>query len=630
MRSTLFIIAFGSILSVSAASNRDDLAVSLIPDSLLRGAHSVVRSSETLLDISSAAEAEYTEHKIITVLDESAADDLSIRLYYDQFRTIKSMSAILYDKSGKQMNKHAMKEMKDYAAFDGFSLFNDARIKYLQTSGGEYPVTIDLTVVTTYNGLLDYPDWYIQDHGQSVESSTLTVTAPAYVGINYKAYNTIIKPAVSGNPSQYVWMVKGLKPYKVPPNSYSARYYLPRVDLSPGKFQIGDYKGSLTSWAAFGNTMADMWRDKRKLSESAQADIKAMVKDAHTDREKINILYAYLQKNFRYVSVQIGLGGWIPFDANTVHTTRYGDCKALSNYMCALLKTVGVKANPVLINAGDSEHAIDTSFASNRFNHAIVCAEADGKPLWLECTSNAVPPGELGIFTENRYGLMIGDDGGHILHTPASSPDPNKFFVSHDITRTEAGGSKISGRIDLSGEFRSSAKPRLLQGTEKEQVSYIFNSLHIKQPEDPVISRPEDSAYQISVSMHGGREHAYDFKTGNKSFFASTCVTKWYDNISVDSINKYDILVDFPEDRREKLVYHLGAGTVSLPSDFDLDNTVLAFHRKSEKAADNTVTILTELKTKEYIVRPENIALLKESLQKVNKYLQQKVIVEDK
>ncbi|MCW3128323.1 MAG: hypothetical protein JWO03_3981 [Bacteroidetes bacterium] len=624
-----FIAACICSITLMAGATREELAVSHIPDSLVHGAHSVVRSSETTLDISSPAEAEYTEHTIVTVLDESAADELSIRLYYDQFRKIKDMKVMLYDRNGKLMNKHQLSDMKDYAAYDGFSLFNDTRVKHLQTSGGEYPVTIDLTVVTGFNGVMEYPDWYIQDHGQSLERSTLTVFTPADLGIGYKAYNTSIKPVISSDKKEYTWSVTGLKAYRVPANSYSAAYYLPRVDLSPVRFQIEGYKGSFTSWKTFGATLADMWKDKRKLPDNVQAEVKDMVKNAKNEREKVTILYNYLQKNFRYVSVQIGMGGWIPFDATTVHNTKYGDCKALSNYMCALLNTVGVKAHPVLINAGDNQYAIDTTFPSNRFNHAILYSEADGKPLWLECTSNAVPPGELGIFTENRYGLMIGDDGGHILRTPVSSPEPNLVSVSHEVSGSD-GGININGTVDLSGEYRGGAKPRLLLGTQKEQMSYIFNSLHLKQPEETTIDPPLDSAYHISVSMHGKKEHAYDFKTGTKSFFSSTYITKWYDNLAVDSNNKYDVLVDFPTDKKESLTYHLGEGNISLPADFDLDNKVVSFHRKSAKTANNTVTIHTELKTKEYIIHPADIGLLKESLQKVNKYIQQKVIIEEK
>ena len=47
-------------------------------------------------------------------------------------------------------------------------------------------------------------------------------------------------------------------------------------------------------------------------------------------REKIRVLYRYLQQNHRYISVQVGIGGMQPISASAVYTNGYGDCKGLS------------------------------------------------------------------------------------------------------------------------------------------------------------------------------------------------------------------------------------------------------------------------------------------------------------
>ncbi len=625
----LFFSFYG--MQLCASSTRAELAVNLIPDSLLHGANTVVRFSKTHLDISGPSHAEYEIHEIVTVLNESGASELSQTLAYNQFYKITDFSVNIYDKDGKLLNKHKLIDMKDFSLYDGFSLFNDARFKYLQTNGGQYPVTIDRAISIRYDGLIDFPNWYIQKADQSVEATSLTVEVPRDIDIHFKAHMTDLSPTVGGSKTKtYTWTAAGLKAFSIAAESYGQGYFCPYVDLSPVKFQIAGYQGSMDSWSAFGATLAAMWRDKRKLPDDVKRQIKEMVKDAHSDREKIEILYHYLQKNFHYVSIQIGIGGWIPFDAATVHIVKYGDCKALSNYMCAILAVAGVRSHPVLINAGSNEHPIDTAFPTNHFNHAILCAEADGSPLWLECTSSSMPAGELGTFTESRYGLMIGDSAGVILATPASDPELNTLSLTNEVKVTKQ-GAVISEGLGLSGEYRLAAQKALSQGTEKEQSSYIFTTLYIKQPDMFKLSPVKDSTGVISGLITGTSASIADFKTGTKSFLPSSFMGTWYRNISADNDRNTDLLIDFPFCKKENVEYHIdSSASVTLPADFDLDNAVVYFHRKCLKEEGNTLTVSTELRMKRHIIHPGEIALLKESLQKVNKYLQQKVILEAK
>jgi hypothetical protein len=626
---SLSVLFFSSQLS---ASVRDELSVKLIPDSLLLGANMIVRLSETTLTITSPSQAEYEVHDIVTILNESGAAELTQGYSYNQFSKITDFHINIYDKDGKLLNKHNLSDMKDFSLYDGFSLFNDARFKFLQTNGGQYPITIDRTVTRKYQGFMDMPNWYIQKPNQSVESTSLIVEVPVDLDIRFKSYNTTLSPSIKTDKVKtYTWVATGLKALKIPSESYGGGFTYPYVDLSPSKFEIAGYKGSLDSWSEFGTALATMWRGKRKLPDDVAGEIKKMVIGAHTDKEKIAILYNYLQKNFHYVSVQIGMGGMIPFDAITVHQAKYGDCKALSNYMCAILNVAGVRSYPVLINAGTNEHSIDTTFPSNHFNHAILYAEADGKPFWLECTSSSMPAGELGTFTESRYGLMIGDSTGTILATPPSDPDLNTITLSHDVNLTASGQAVISGTLSLSGEYRGMANAALKQGTDKEQATYIFTTLHVKQPQSFKLSAVDDSVSTISVSISGNSENLFDFKTGNKSFLPSSFLSSWYKNIAVDNDRKEDLLIDFPYCKNEKLLYHLDSNSiVSLPGDFELNNKLVSFHRKVEKATNNSVTISTQFKMNRHIIHPGEIALLKESLQKISKYVQQKVIVEAK
>lgn len=184
-----------------------------------------------------------------------------------------------------------------------------------------------------------------------------------------------------------------------------------------------------------------------------------------------------MQDKTRYVSIQVGIGGWQPFEAELVHKTSYGDCKALSNYMKALLKAVNIKSNYTLIRAGRKPGKFRTHFPSNQFNHAILCVPLEADTIWLECTSQRAPFGYLGTFTDDRPALLITDDGGKLVNTPAYTINDHcqetKAWITLNSENTKAEITRSSG-----GLFYDQMT-RYLYGDEADRKKYIDNNINI-------------------------------------------------------------------------------------------------------------------------------------------------------
>lgn len=115
-----------------------------------------------------------------------------------------------------------------------------------------------------------------------------------------------------------------------------------------------------------------------------------------TDFEKIDTLYKYLQRNYRYVSVQLGIGGRMPKSATEVYENKFGECKRLSNLMKAMLKEAGITAQYSKVRVGREEDDIMVDFPAQQFNHIILRVPLSEEVLWLECTSKYLPTGYLG------------------------------------------------------------------------------------------------------------------------------------------------------------------------------------------------------------------------------------------
>jgi transglutaminase-like putative cysteine protease len=110
------------------------------------------------------------------------------------------------------------------------------------------------------------------------------------------------------------------------------------VLFAPAAFEIQGYKGEMNSWQEFGKFQYILNSKRDELPANIIQQVNELTAGASDNAEKVKLLYAFLQKNTRYISVQLGLGGWQPIEASRVAQTGYGDCKALTNYMHSLLK----------------------------------------------------------------------------------------------------------------------------------------------------------------------------------------------------------------------------------------------------------------------------------------------------
>ena len=195
----------------------------------------------------------------------------------------------------------------------------------------------------------------------------------------------------------------------------------------------------MTSWESFGKSLYQLNKGRDVLSPTFAAEVKKMTENAQTNFEKIDILYRYMQKNMRYVSIQLGIGGLQTFEATFVEQKKYGDCKALVNFMKAMLKVIDIKAYTCAVSAGDDDfNDPDPSFCINQFNHVILHIPSEN--MWLECTSTDNPTGYLGAFTAGRNVMMFTEEGGKLLRTPTLKREDNKQ-ASYTTLKVAADGS---------------------------------------------------------------------------------------------------------------------------------------------------------------------------------------------
>jgi len=300
------------------------------------------------------------------------------------------------------------------------------------------------------------------------------VTVPLGFQFKYEEFNLKNKCAKSTQNGKevYVWHESVILPDLEPDLLPHPKYYRKMVKLSPVKFIEGDYPGNLSSWEDLGLWINTLNSGRDQLPDETKQKVLELIKDAKSDKEKVKILYQYMQNKTHYILIVLGIGGYQPFSADYVDTKGYGDCKALSNYMQALLKVAKIKSYYTLIYAGRSADDILTDFPSSQFNHVILCVPQPKDTIWLECTSQDQPYNFLGSFTDDRHALLITENGGELVKTPCYPKTVNTQIRNVAIEIDDKGNAKTAVNTIFNG-LQYENREGINKQSQKDQYDFL-------------------------------------------------------------------------------------------------------------------------------------------------------------
>lgn len=432
------------LLLISFQTISQDFSASTIPAELKEKAHAVVRNHETEFYVKDIGEAVMKIKGTVTILDEKGNSHASLVIGYDKFTKVSNIEARIYDANGKQIKKLKKDDIESFSTSSGQNSIEDNYVKVASLAHSTYPYTIDYSYQYSYKNMMFYPVWEaVLDNAEftAVEKSSLKVSLPEGLQFRYKEQNMPVKVSITkeDNRLNYSWNVSNIKAIEKEPNSPHYSVIMPTVYTAPTDFKIDDYTGNVNSWNDIGKFYGALNANRDQLPADLVAKLKDLVKNETEVANKVKKIYEYLQANTRYVSIQLGIGGWQSMKATEVATKGYGDCKALTNFTKAMLKELGIPSYLVLVRAGENKAEIQADFPSFQFNHVILCLPMPKDTLWLECTSQNNPFGYLGSFTGDRNVVLITENGGKLIRTPTYKHNDNLLLRNATIEVKENG-----------------------------------------------------------------------------------------------------------------------------------------------------------------------------------------------
>jgi hypothetical protein len=610
-------------------SQEIDLAADKIPDSLIKNATAVVRYEKEIFEVTDIDRASHKVHNITTILNERGRGHLVFQSFSDKFMKLGDVSIKVYDANGKLINKYKKKDLSTFNIGEG--LIDDGIRNYFIVSAASYPITIETEYDMTFRGILVYPAYHFSYPDLAVMNSSYTAIVPKANGLRYKAKNTSIVPdkGDDGKTESFTWSVKNQPAITYEDGSVGSGKSYPYILLAPNKFKLDDFEGDLSSWKNFGLWYSSLLKGTDKLTETQVKFYKDLVKDAGTNREKIKIVYDYMQKNFRYVSIQLGIGGQKPLPASFTDDKKYGDCKGLSNYMYSVLKTLGIKSYVALINRQSNDEGVDPDFPADRFNHLILFVPDGKDSIWLECTSKTALFGMLDNSTENRNAVLITEDGGVLVATPESEAANNTFTVRTTINLDENGSGNCLSNIQATGEYKEDFLRYLSDSKKDDQKEYLVKGIGYKQPDDMLITRIADPAtYHTNIEL--AIEKVSEFMAGSKMFLAPHIYKFWSYKMPENEKRQRDYYFEVPFRKSDTTIYMMPEGFVIdlLPAGnkFSCETAEYSssyFYKENEKA----IYSITRLELKKHIIPPARYQEIKQFFDKVLKEEAQRIVI---
>ncbi len=174
-------------------------------------------------------------------------------------------------------------------------------------------------------------------------------------------------------------------------------------DFSPYAWiDIADYK----SWDEVRQWARELYQFPNILPGELEKKVEE-IRRLPNDEKKSLAALRYVQDNIRYVGSFMGEHSHKPYEIDTIMTRRFGDCKDKTLTLVTLLKKLGIKAEPALVETDYGKQLADWLPSPFKFDHVVTKLTLDGKIYWIDPTRSFQRGDSLDKIYFPDYGLAL-------------------------------------------------------------------------------------------------------------------------------------------------------------------------------------------------------------------------------
>lgn len=451
--SLLAMPAFASVPSWLAEAAKQPLPAGLPKDTV-----AVVLYSEQQTTVKANGETETRYREACKILRPEGKDYGYVVIFFSKTTPIVSFKAWGIPSEGKTF------EVKDRDAVetqvDGGEFYDDLKTKILQIPGSNPGNVVGYEYVQKDRPYLFLDTWNFQSR-VPVLRAEYTLQLPNGWKYDSDWVNYAKSQPQSASENEFSWQVTNVPAIKIEDDMPPWRAVAGRLDVkyfSPADTLQSEQAGS---WKDLGLWYSKLTAERRENTPEIQAQVTSLTSNAKTTLDKIDAITSYVQRQIRYVAIEIGIGGWQPHMAGDVFKNQFGDCKDKATLLATMLKDAGIDSYYAV--AQIDRGIIQPQFASpGVFNHVILAIRLPndvptndlysivedpkiGKLLFFDPTDQYTPVGYLPDSEQENYALVVTPEGGQLVRLPLLAPPTNRLMRVGEFNLTPSGG--LAGRV---------------------------------------------------------------------------------------------------------------------------------------------------------------------------------------
>lgn len=279
---------------------------------------------------------------------------------------------------------------------------------------------------------------------------------------------------------------------------------------------------SFKGWQDVATLMEPLYRTDGLIAEGSDL-ARTVDAIAATHKDPVDRMAAALrsvQDDVRYQLIAMGSGNYSPQSPAETWKVRFGDCKAKTLLLLAMLHRMGITAEPVLANSTLGDLVPSRLPAAQAFDHVFVRAEIAGESFWLDGTGLGTRLADIRDVPNFGHVLPLRASGAKLMPLPIR-PDARPALdvaISYDgsaglhmpvpvtLKMTYTGAHAEQRRASESGAMAESLKSFAEQNAKR-----LLDSTTIATP---VASYDKDSA-SWTMTVDGLAYPEWEYQEGH-------------------------------------------------------------------------------------------------------------------